>query len=235
MKNSITKVIIRLVTGLMTITVLGACGPDTNDFSLHDDKNEKAKFDMGSRTNSIPNQTRNVSYTEKKANRGHHYGHIKQFDRKALEVVRDFATELGFNAIFTLDNDGIIMDMTVKDIGNWHPEEMVQKIMELYGMEKRPDITEVAEGQNIFLIYTKVALQQEIQAKINELGLGDSIASKRYRINEINVFSHRWTEVNNYQVKMDELFKYIEGKVGKQITIDLWHSDSFNKYYSVKW
>ena len=41
----------------------------------------------------------------------------------------------GFNAIFTRVEEGIIMDIPT-DYGNWKPEEMVRKIMELYGMEK---------------------------------------------------------------------------------------------------
>lgn len=66
MKNNLNKVFNRFVTGLLTITVLGACGQDTNDISLNDDdKNQEAKSEMGSRTNSVQIQTRNVSYAEK--------------------------------------------------------------------------------------------------------------------------------------------------------------------------
>lgn len=235
MKNNLNKFLKRYVTGLLTITVLGACGQNTKDTTVNDvNKKQVTKTEMGSQTKSLQLQNRNVSYTEKKTNSGHHYGQIKQFDREALEVVQNYAKELGFNAIFTLDEDGIIMDIP-SDYGNWHPEEMVQKIMEVYGMEKRPDIAEVVEGGNTWLIYTKVSIQQEIQAKINELGLEGSSTYKRYGINEIYVFSYRWSEVDNYQVKMEELFKYIEEKVRRPITVDLWHDDSFNKYYSVKW
>jgi hypothetical protein len=54
MKSNLNKVFIRFVTGLLTITVLGACGQDKNDITLNDDnKNQEAKSKLGSRTNSV--------------------------------------------------------------------------------------------------------------------------------------------------------------------------------------
>lgn len=40
---------------------------------------------------------------------------------------------------------------------------------------------------------------------------------------------------NEYQVKLDQLFKYIEEKVGSPITVDLFYDYSVYRYYSVKW
>jgi hypothetical protein len=215
--------------------LLVACGQDTNDISLNDDeKKQEANSELISRTNSVHIQNRYVSNTEEKTNRGHHHGQIKQFDREALEVIQNYAKELGFNAIFTLVKEGIIMDIP-PNYGNWHPEEMVQKIMELYGMEKRPDISEVIAGQNTFLIYTKFTIQQEIQAKINELGLERSYAYKLYGINEMYVDTYRSPEDDEYQVKMEELFKYIEEKLKRPITVEVTYDYWVYKYYSVKW
>ena len=41
MKNNLNKVINRFITGLLTITVLVACGQDTNDISLNDDEKKQ--------------------------------------------------------------------------------------------------------------------------------------------------------------------------------------------------
>ncbi|WP_121614156.1 hypothetical protein [Mesobacillus foraminis] len=234
MKNNLNKVINRFVTGILTIAVLGACEQNTKDITVNDyDKKQEAKSELGSRTNSVQIHTGNVSYAGEKANSGHHLGQIEKFEREALEEVRNYAKELGFNAIFTRVGEGIIMDIP-PNYGNWKPEEMVQKIMDLYGMEKRPGGSEVVAGANTFLIQINT-IQQDIQAKIKELGLEGSSAYKLYGINEINVYTQRTTEVEEYQVKIEKLFKYIEKKVGSPITVDVFHDYRVYKYYSVKW
>jgi hypothetical protein len=124
------------------------------------------------------------------------------------------------------------------DYGNWKAEEMVQKIIELYGMEKYPVGNEVVVGANTFLLQINT-IQQEIQAKINELGIGPGLGGssvyKLYGKNEMNVYTIRTTEDDEYQVKMEKLFKYIEEKVGRLITVDLFYDYRIYRYYSVKW
>ncbi|MBT2730549.1 hypothetical protein J7E63_27375 [Bacillus sp. ISL-75] len=72
MKNNLNKVFNRFVTGLLTITVLGACGQNTKDTIVNNDnKKQVTKTQMGSRTNSVQIQTRNVSYAEGNATSGH--------------------------------------------------------------------------------------------------------------------------------------------------------------------
>ena len=94
MKNNLNKVFNRFITGILTITVLGACEQDTNDITVNDeDKKQEAKSALSSRTNSVQIQTRNVSNAGEKTNSGHHYGQIEQFERKALEAVQNYAKE----------------------------------------------------------------------------------------------------------------------------------------------
>lgn len=75
--------------------------------------------------------------------------------------------------------------------------------------------------------------------KINELGLGaglgGSTAYKLYGINQINVYTNTAYEGDEYQVKMEKLFKYIEERVGRPITIEPLHEYHVYKFYSVKW
>lgn len=238
MKNNLNKVFNRFVTGLLTITVLGACGQDTKDITVNDvDKKQEAKSELGYRTNSVQIPTRNVSSAEGSTNSGHHYGQNEQFERKAIEAVQNYAKEIGFNAIFTRVEEGVVMDIP-PDYGNWRPDEMVQKIMELYGIEKYPGGSEAVEGGNTWLIPINT-IHQEIQAKINELGLGPglggSTAYKLYGINQINVYTNRAPVGDEYQVKMEELFNYIEEKVGSPITVDTFQDNNVYKSYSVKW
>ncbi|WP_374934731.1 hypothetical protein [Neobacillus driksii] len=244
MKNNLYKVFNRFVTGFLTMIVLVACG---QDISLKDDeKKQEAKSELVSRTNSKQIQTRNVSYAKENDNSGHHYGQIEQFERKNIEAVQNYAKEIGFNATFTRVEEGIIMDIPPTGFGNWRPSEMVEKIMELYGIKKYPGGEEVVEGWNTYLIRID-SIRQEIQAKINELGLGPGLggssAYKLYGINQINVYTFKSPEDDEYQVKMEKLFKYIEEKVGTPITVDLFYDYTVPgpgggaslKYYSVKW
>ena len=82
--------------------------------------------------------------------------------------------------------------------------------------------------------FSPLRLQQGIQAKINELGLQQGSVYKQYGINEINVYTYRMHEDAYYQVKMEELFKYIEEKLGRLITIEITYETDFCKYYSVE-
>jgi hypothetical protein len=78
MKNNLNNVFNRIVMGLLTITVLGACEQNRKDITVNDyDKKQVAKSELGSRTNSVQIQTRNVSYDGVKANSGHHFGQIE--------------------------------------------------------------------------------------------------------------------------------------------------------------
>ncbi|MBT2696537.1 hypothetical protein J7E79_03735 [Bacillus sp. ISL-40] len=235
MKNNLNKVFNRFVTGLLTITVLGACGQNTKDTIVNNDnKKQVTKTEMGSRTNSVQIQTRNVSYAEGNATSGHRYGQIEQFERKAIEEVQNYAKELGFNVPFTRVEEGVIMDTNYKDPGNWRPSEMVKKIMEVYGIEKYPGGDEIPAGSGTFLIPINT-IHQELQAKIKELGFVDCFAYKVYGINQINVYTYPAVEGDDYQVKKEKLFKYIEERVGRPITVDLFNDTAIYKYYSVKW
>jgi hypothetical protein len=238
MKSNLNKVFNRFVTGLLTVTVLGACGQNTKDTTVNDDnKNQVTKTEMGSRTHSVQIKTRNVSYAEGNATSGHRYGQIEQFERKAIEEVRNYAKEIGFNVNLTRVEEGIIMDLLIPstgDWGNWRPSEIVEKIREVYGMDYVLGVSEVPGGTNNFLIQINT-IHQELQAKIKELGFVDSFAYKLYGINQINVYTIPAAEGDDYQVKMEKLFKYIEGKVGSPITVDPFLAIHGYKFYSVKW
>jgi hypothetical protein len=111
---------------------------------------------------------------------------------------------------------------------------MVKKIMEVYGIEKYPDIGEIPGGSGTFLIPINT-IHQELQAKIKELGFVDCFAYKVYGINQINVYTYSAVDGDDYQVKKEKLFKYIEERVGRPITVNLFNDTAIYKYYSVKW
>ncbi|MEH7544921.1 hypothetical protein [Neobacillus vireti] len=136
--------------GLVFVLILTGCNHTGNTKQQINDTTKENVSDVSNKNNN------GKAIGEEYGGKGAGYGQVKKINMKNQNEIQAYANSIGFNVKIEVTNEGVYMNIDYNNVGNFKPEEIVQKVMEVYGMTERPFVEETYLYRNLdtFLIHT---------------------------------------------------------------------------------